>query len=629
MSLFWKGLLRQQRCLPRRAVLSLEELERRYAPASTISLAGNGVIQPMSDGTVDLVFNVVRTGDTSAQVTVGYTTGTAQTRTAVEPSTGTVTFAPGATQAQIILPFSGSGLANTPSRTFDLELTGIVNVVGGGPSFTNAVNLTTGNSAISVAVADINGDGRPDLLVANAGSNTVSVLLNETPTGSTTPVFAPAVNFATGDDPTSVAVADFNGDGKPDIVVANWNDNTVSVLMNETPTGSLTPSFAPAVNFSAGNHPYYLAVADINGDGKPDIAVTNTSDNGVSVLMNETPTGSMTPAFTPAGEFATGSQPYSLAVADINGDGQPDLIVGNAGSNSVSVLMNQTPTGSATASFAPAVDFATGTDPFSVAVGDFTGDGRPDLAVANLRSNTVSVLVNRTETGSSRPDFAPAVDFATGTNPFSVAVGDFAGDGRLDLAVANASSNTVSLLLNRTPAGATTPTFAPAVDFATGDHPFFVAAADFNGTGNLDLAFANFGSGSVSLLLDGPGQPSIGSNTAEVVFSSETDIAPVPVSDVNTPSTPTLPFAPYSGNTVTGLLHQTTGSVAFNGQQSTRTDSASPGANSNTDVWLGLASSLRSGSWLDQLNTSRATGTSSASDAVWMTPIGNGDFERG
>jgi hypothetical protein len=262
-------------------------------------------------------------------------------------------------------------------------------------------------------------------------------------------------------------------------------------------------------------------------------------------------------------------------------------------------------------------------------VGDFTGDGRPDLAVANLRSNTVSVLVNRTETGSSHPDFAPALDFATGANPFSVAVGDFTGDGRLDLAVANASSNTVSLLLNRTPAGATTPAFAPAVDFATGDHPFFVAAADFNGTGNLDLAFANFGSGSVSLLLDGPGQPSIGSSRAEVVFSSEADIAPVPVADISTPSTPAPPFASFTGNTVTGLLNQTAGTVTFRGQQSTRTDSASPVANSNTDVWLDLASGNRGSSWLDRLNTSRVTGTSNASDAVWMTPIGNGEFERG
>src|SRR5262249_47685951 len=115
----------------------------------------------------------------------------------------------------------------------------------------------------------------------------------------------------------------------------------------------------------------------------------------------------------------------------------------------------------ASAAFLPQQTFATGSAPSSVAVGDVNGDGRPDLLVANFGSATVSVLLNTTAAGATIPSFAPQQTFATGTGPFSVAVGDVNGDGRPDLLVANSGSATVSVLLNTTAAGATTPSFAP------------------------------------------------------------------------------------------------------------------------------------------------------------------------
>src|SRR5207249_4680848 len=138
--------------------------------------------------------------------------------------------------------------------------------------------------------------------------------------------------------------------------------------------------------------------------------------------------------------------------------------------------------------FAAKQDFATGTIPASVTMGDLNGDGKLDLATANAISNTVSVLLNTTAPGAAIPSFAAKQDFATGTNPLSVTVGDLNLDGKLDLAVANVNSNTVSVLLNTTAPGAAIPSFAAKQDFATGAAPISVTVSDVNLDGKLDLA---------------------------------------------------------------------------------------------------------------------------------------------
>src|SRR5262249_39939511 len=141
------------------------------------------------------------------------------------------------------------------------------------------------------AVGDVNGDGKPDL-VTPISDGTVSVLLNTTAQGASVPAFAPQVTFAVGNNPSSVAVGDVNGDGKPDLAVTNFFDGTVSVLLNTTVQGATVPAFASLVSFAAGNIPRWVAVGDFNGDGKPDLAVANLLLNGtVTVLLNTTPQG--------------------------------------------------------------------------------------------------------------------------------------------------------------------------------------------------------------------------------------------------------------------------------------------------------------------------------------------------
>jgi hypothetical protein len=402
----------------------------------------------------------------------------------------------------------------------------------GDGTFLPAINYAAGSAPHSVAVGDFNGDGHQDLAVVAGGG--VSILL-----GKGDGTFLPAVNYTVGYLPLSVAVGDFNGDGIPDLAVANSNipnPGTVSVLL-----GKGDGTFLPTLTFPVGNNPLSVAVGDFNGDGHQDLAVANYYSNNVSVLLgqgdgtfqsavnyaagyipNSVAVGdfngdgfadlavasnsgvSVLPGqgdgtFLPAQSFYAGIYPSSVAVADFNGDGKPDLAVANYGfygqGSSVSVLL-----GKGDGTFQPPVYYPAGGESASVAVGDFKGDGKQDLAVANsYPSNTVSVLL-----GKGDGTFQTAPSFPAGSSPRSVAVGDFNGDGIQDLAVANNTySGTVSVLL-----GQGDGTFLPAQSFPAGSSPRSVAVGDFNGDGKLDLAVANQGTSfpyyddsSVSILL--------------------------------------------------------------------------------------------------------------------------------
>src|SRR6185437_10017557 len=190
---------------------------------------------------------------------------------------------------------------------------------------------------------------------------------------------------------------------KPDLAVANEGNSTVSIFRNISSSGSITAaSFAPKVDFATGSIPFSVAIGDLDGDGKPDLAVANLNSNTVSIFRNTASSGSITASsFAAKVDFATGSIPVSVAIGDLDGDGKPDLAVTNNSDNTVSVFRNTASSGSITAaSFAAKVDFTTGTSPYSVEIGDMDGDGKPDLAAANLNDNTVSVFRNTASSGS-------------------------------------------------------------------------------------------------------------------------------------------------------------------------------------------------------------------------------------
>jgi hypothetical protein len=353
-----------------------------------------------------------------------------------------------------------------------------------------------------VAAGDFNGDNKPDLAVVNDGSNNVSVLLNTTAVGATTASFAPQQTFAVGQEPISVALGDFNDDGKPDLAVANFNSNNVSVLLNTTATGSTSATFTAQQTFDAGSGAGTVAVGDFNDDGKPDLAVTNFNSNNVSVLLNTTAAGTTSAHFASQQTFEAGTGTGYLAVGDFNGDTKPDLATANL--RTVSVLLNTT-AGATTASFADAQTFDVGGLTNGFAVGDLNGDTKPDLAVV-VGFGDVSVFLNTTAAGAMTTSFTNQQTFAVESNPDWVSIGDLNGDAKPDLTVANFDGKNVSVLLNGTADGATTASFAAQQTFAAGSAPVSVAIGDFNGDTKSDLAVANFG-GVVQILLNGDSGP--------------------------------------------------------------------------------------------------------------------------
>ena len=292
-------------------------------------------------------------------------------------------------------------------------------------------DFPTGNAPVAVAAGDFNGDGRVDLAVVNQGLNTqglstVSVLL-----GNGDGTFQPSVDFATGAQPTAIAVGDFNGDGKLDLAVANQGDNTVSILL-----GKGDGTFQTHVDFATGAKPTAIAARDFNGDAKLDLAVVNQDGNSVSILLGK-PDGT----FQTHVDFAVGTKPAAIAVADFNGDSKLDLAVANQTDNTVSILL-----GKGDGTFSAKTDFATGNAPAGLAAADFNLDSRLDLVVANQNSSTVSILL-----GNGDGSFGTRLEVATGSGPSSVIAVDLNGDTRPDLAITDQSANAVSVILN--PAG--------------------------------------------------------------------------------------------------------------------------------------------------------------------------------
>jgi hypothetical protein len=317
---------------------------------------------------------------------------------------------------------------------------------GRAPSFAAAKSYRTGNLPL-LRIADLNGDGKPDLVTANDGANTVSVLLN-----AGDGRFPSRHDFATGRGPVQLAVADLNGDGKPDLLTGNFKDGTVSVLLN-----SGDGSFAPKSDFATGVvEP--LAVADLNGDGKADLAIGGT--HTVSVLLNRGD-GS----FSSKVDFPTIDTPASLQIADLNADGKPDLVTTNI--YGVSVLLNR-----GDRSFRPGGDYATADDPGQVEIADLNGDGKPDLAAPCV--SVVSVLLNRGDGTFRRRRNYEAGD----GGPLKVA--DLNGDGKPDLAITDLDD--VSVLLNRGDGS-----FGPWQPYSTGHLPSTLKIADMNGDGKPDL----------------------------------------------------------------------------------------------------------------------------------------------
>jgi Big-like domain-containing protein/VCBS repeat protein len=302
-----------------------------------------------------------------------------------------------------------------------------------------------GQGTGSVVVADVNGDGKPDLIVSNACGSDCSTGVVGVLRGNGDGTFQPPVSYSSGGNhPYSVAVGDVNGDGKPDLLVAN--DTTIGVLL-----GNGDGTFRRSVTYGSGGsaQTYSEAVADVNGDGNLDVVVANGYLNywlggTVGVLL-----GNGDGTFQTAVNYNSGG-PFSsfVAVRDINGDGKPDLLVATG---SVGVLL-----GNGDGTFqAPAVYDQAG-QPHTIAVADVDGDGKPDLLVANSCSaaNCWSSWI-AVQRGNGDGTFQPPLIYRSGGQSWFVVIADVNTDGNADLLVSNVNGtrkldSTVGVLLHNT-----------------------------------------------------------------------------------------------------------------------------------------------------------------------------------
>jgi len=327
--------------------------------------------------------------DNTLSIFLGNGDGTFSTPSGSPPATGTgpVWVATGTFNTTNSRTAVDLAVANQTANTVSILAS------NGDGTFQPKVDLKTGNSPSAVVAVAVNTNKDPniDLIVANHGDNTLSVFL-----GDGKGNFTAAGTIAAGGGPSSIATGDFNGDGKIDLAVTNQNDNTVSIFL-----GNGDGTFQPRADDATGNGPVWVSVADFNGDGISDLAIANNgaptsanTGNTVSILLGNgsaTNTSIGNGTFSPGAtrDFPAGNGPTSIAVADFNVDGRPDLAVTDQTDNAVSLLL-----GIGDGTFGQNFELPVGTDPVSIATADFNSDGVPDAAIVNNGSNTVTVILD-------------------------------------------------------------------------------------------------------------------------------------------------------------------------------------------------------------------------------------------
>jgi len=405
-------------------------------------------------------------------------------------------------------PIPGGGVSNTNFFQVATSTTGVT---------LNRADITTGKSPKGVVSADFNKDGKADLVVLNNADSTASIFM-----GNGDGTFTLVSTMCTGGStnsvcnsvgPVAATVGDFNNDGDLDLVVANNTGNTLSILLGNGALAFTQGTLLPAI------WPTDVQTADFNRDGNLDLVYPYSVGVAIGVWMGNGD-GTFILETTPPD---TGNGPLAIALGDFNLDNKVDLAIVDSTDNNVFVLLGQGDGTFKTAGSKP----NTGKTPVAIASGDFNGDGKVDLATANQTDGTVTVLL-----GTGSGTFTVAGTFSTGTSPDSIALGDFNADGKLDVAVANSGSGNVSILL-----GNGNGTLQTHADTGVGSAPAGLATGDFNRDGNLDLAVANSSSTSASILL---GMGGSNNNITVSVTPSSLAFGVVPIGVVSGPQTVTV-----------------------------------------------------------------------------------------
>ncbi|CAF3824214.1 unnamed protein product [Rotaria sp. Silwood1] len=437
----------------------------------------------------------------------------------------------------------------------------------GDGNFSNQTAIdTTSSRPLCLALGDFNNDKQLDIAIANYGTNSIGVYL-----GLGNASFTALKTMSTGFDSLSyaVAVGDFNNDNKLDIAFANFGMHNIGIFL-----GNGDGIFAMQTTYATGtnSHPYFIAIADLNNDGQLDIAVVNSGTDNLAILL-----GYGNGSFALPVVYSTGpnSNPVFIAIADFDNDHKLDIVVANNGTNSVGVFF-----GNVDGTFEHQIICSTGpqSSPRSIGVADFNNDNKLDIAIADKQNNHVMIF-----NGFSNVTFASQITYSSGTDyypvgillyptgddshSYSIAVGDFNNDSRLDIAVTNSGTNNIGVLL-----GYSNGTFTSSMTYSTGidSNPVAIALGDFNNDNQLDIAVANHGTENVAILI-GYGN---GSFSSPVTCSTGIDSGPkaIAIGDFNNDGRLDIVVANTGWNNVGVFLGYGNGTFEDQITYSTRSD---------------------------------------------------------
>lgn len=456
-----------------------------------VAITSASLTEPF-DGQRSMVFALTRTGQFQEAMEVTYETrdGSAvagEDYVASGPG-ASVIFESGRPTATFSVPVIADGIPEF-EESFDVVLTGVI-VPQTAMSWDGGIYLNS--HPTSVVAADINTDGKPDLIAGHSLADVISVAMNVSTPGATVPVFGESRDVAVEGRSDRVAVGDFNRDGRPDIAVLSTAGGDMKVLLNSTESGAAEASFLAPQSFPVGANPHELTVVDLNGDGKPDI-VTISDPGVVQAFLNTTQTGSAIPVFEAAELLSSTTHVASVVFADFNADGKPDMAemvhLPWASAANVRVFLNASENGSTTPVFQFDRILPTSHPLIHLTSGDVNGDSVPDLVGLSSFSSQLILFANQTERAAMTTRFADPVATELYSYPQSSLLTDLNGDGLDEVVAIGSERNHSDAVLTNT-----TSTRGGIPSLRTGELSRYspllrnVVSADFNGDLRPDVA---------------------------------------------------------------------------------------------------------------------------------------------
>lgn len=370
----------------------------------------------------------------------------------------------------------------------------------GGSGFDGAlmhpqVDFPAENGLYDLCTCDFDGDGKPDVASANSVTTAVSVFRNTSTVGT---IRFEKSNLTVSAPTLDVQCGDLDGDGKSDLVATKGgtNGNEIYVFRNTSTAGNIR--FAPvSVLLASVNSIRQVAIANLDGNGKPELILTNEANNLLSVFVNSSTSGNLNFSATPSTFQVQGvANTFGLSVEDLNADKLPDLVVNPSLTSNLFVLVNRSTSGNI--AFDAALKIAVSGNLVNVKIGDLDGDGKPDLATTSLLANSVAILLNTSPASGGAVQFAAPATVSTTKSPWGLDLGDLDGDGKADLAIASTDNSKLLTVLQNTSRPGTL-SFTKT-DIPTLERSRHVKIGDLDGDGKPEITFTGIDRSNVSVL---------------------------------------------------------------------------------------------------------------------------------